>query len=93
MNEYFVYIMTNASRTLYTGMTNDLERRVSEHKSKSISGFTRKYNITMLVWFDTFTDVNEAIEAEKRIKGWNRSKKLKLVEEANPQWLDLSEGW
>jgi putative endonuclease len=93
MNEYYVYILTNASRTLYTGMTNDLERRVLEHKSKSIPGFTRKYNISMLVWYDTFNDVNEAIEAEKRVKGWNRSKKMKLVEEANPKWLDLSAGW
>ena len=74
-------------------MSNDLERRVFEHKSKSIPGFTKRYNITMLVWYDTFTDVSEAIEAEKRIKGWNRSKKLRLVEEINPKWLDLSASW
>ena len=69
MNEYYVYIMTNKSRTRYTGVTNNLERRVLEHKNKLIPGFTSKYNITRLVWYDTFGDIHEAIESEKRIKG------------------------
>ena len=90
MKEYYVYILTNASKTLYTGMTNDLERRIFEHKSKSVPGFTRRYNVTMLVWFETFVDIMEAIEAEKRIKRWRRSKKIRLIEASNPRWLDLS---
>jgi putative endonuclease len=65
---YFVYIMTNKSRTIYTGVTNDLERRVVEHKRKLIKGFTKKYNITELAWFEEFNDVVQAIESEKRIK-------------------------
>jgi putative endonuclease len=93
MREYYVYMMTNRSRTLYTGVTNDLERRVYEHKQKLVPGFTAKYNINMLVWYETFANVGEAIEGEKRIKGWLRSKKLALIEAGNPHWDDLSEGW
>ena len=74
MQVYYVYIMTNRSGTLYVGMTNDLERRVCEHKHKLVPGFTQRYNITRLVWYESFNDVNEAIEAEKRIKGWVRRK-------------------
>ena len=93
MREYYVYIMTNKSRTLYVGVTNDLERRVCEHKSKSLPGFTRKYNITQLVWYQTFERIDEAIETEKRIKSWLRSKKVALIESVNPSWRDLSDGW
>jgi putative endonuclease len=93
MPEYYVYIMTNTSRTLYTGVTNDLERRVHEHKHKLIEGFTSKYNITQLVWYDVFPDIQQAIEGEKRIKGWVRSKKVVLIESQNPNWEDLSERW
>jgi len=93
MPDYYVYIMTNKSRTLYTGVTNDLERRVYEHKRKLVPGFTSKYNITRLVWYQTFSDVREAIDWEKRIKGWLRSKKLALIESKNSSWADLSEGW
>ena len=93
MNEYYVYIMTNKSRTLYTGITNDLERRVYEHRSKAIPGFTAKYNITQLVWFESTNDVQAAIEFEKRIKGWKREKKIALIESRNPEWRDLSEDW
>jgi putative endonuclease len=89
MNKYYVYIMTNSAHTLYVGMTNDLERRVREHKLKLAPGFTSRYNITMLVWFQDFDDVNQAIEAEKRIKAWRRSKKIGLIEDANPEWADL----
>ncbi|WP_206602527.1 GIY-YIG nuclease family protein [Cyanobacterium aponinum] len=92
-HNYYVYIMTNKSKTLYTGMTNDLLRRVYEHKHKLVEGFTKKYNITKLVFFDQTSDVNEAIALEKKIKGWNRAKKIALIESQNPNWLDLSQDW
>jgi putative endonuclease len=93
MNNYYVYIMTNNSKTLYTGMTNDLTRRVYEHKQKLIPGFTQKYNITKLVYFEETSDVNAAILREKQIKGWLREKKITLIESMNPEWKDLSVGW
>ena len=93
MREYYVYIMTNKSRTLYTGITNDLVRRVYEHKQKLVAGFTRKYNITRLVHFEPYGNVNDAIAREKQIKGWLRAKKIALIESMNPHWEDLSEGW
>ena len=91
MPEYYVYIMTNTSRTLYAGVTNDLERRVYEHKQKLVPGFTSKYNITKLVWYETFPDIQQAIEGEKRIKGWVRSRKIAMIESQNPNWEDLSQ--
>jgi len=91
--EYFVYIMTNKSRTLYTGVTNNLERRVYEHKNKLIPGFTSKYNITRLVWYESGDNIHVAIAREKQIKGWLRAKKIALIESMNPDWLDLSEDW
>ena len=93
MRQYFVYMMTNASRTLYVGVTNNLERRVSEHKQKLVPGFTSRYNITRLVYAETYPDPRSAIAREKQIKGWRRSKKVALIEAANPTWQDLSEGW
>jgi putative endonuclease len=93
VREYYVYIMTNKSRTLYTGVTNELERRVFEHKQQAIPGFTKKYNITRLVWFEPFQSIRDAIESEKRIKGWMRAKKVKLIESSNAEWKDLSQGW
>ena len=93
MHNYYVYIMTNNSKTLYTGMTNDLTRRVYEHKQKLIPGFTQKYNITKLVYFEETSDVNAAIAREKQIKGWLRAKKITLIESMNPDWKDLSTGW
>ena len=90
MRKYYVYIMTNRTRTLYTGMTNDLERRVLEHKQKLVPGFTSKYNISMLVWYQDFDDVEQAISAEKTIKAWRREKKVALIEEMNPEWVDLA---
>ncbi|HSK30693.1 MAG TPA: GIY-YIG nuclease family protein [Candidatus Limnocylindria bacterium] len=93
MKTYCVYIMASRSRTLYTGVTNDLERRVYEHKRKLVPGFTAKYNIDRLVYFDTTEDINAAIHREKQIKGWLRSKKLALIESVNPTWDDLSEAW
>ena len=93
MSEYYVYIMANKSRTLYVGVSNDLERRVYEHKHKLIKGFTSKYNITKLVWYETFPDIQQAIEGEKRLKGWLRSKKIAMIEALNPNWEDLSQRW
>ena len=87
---YYTYIATNPKRTvLYTGVTNDLERRMHEHRSKSLSGFTAKYNVTILIWYDTFSSPVEAIAAEKKIKGWNRKKKLALIQELNPTFKEL----
>jgi len=85
--------MTNKSRTLYTGITNNLERRVYEHKNKLIEGFIKKYNITKLVYYEIGNDVEAAITREKQIKGWLRRKKIALIESVNPQWEDLSKGW
>jgi putative endonuclease len=92
-HQYFVYIMTNNSRTLYTGVTNDLNRRVYEHQNKLVEGFTKRYNITRLVYFETTSDIRAAIAREKQIKGWLRSKKIALIESMNLEWRDLSEGW
>jgi putative endonuclease len=77
---------------LYIGITNNLVRRCYEHKHKIIKGFTEKYNVNKLVYFDTTNDINEAIKREKQLKGWTRSKKINLVESINPMWNDLSEG-
>lgn len=93
MRQYYVYIMTNASRTLYTGVTGNLERRVYEHKHKLVAGFTSKYNITRLAYYEVTSDVHSALEREKQIKGWLRSKKIALIESANPKWEDLSAAW
>lgn len=93
MNQYYVYIMTNRSKTLYTGVTNDLMRRVYEHKNKMIDGFTKKYHITKLVYYEETNDIQVAISREKQIKGWLRGKKIALIESVNPKWNDLSEGW
>ena len=90
---YFVYIMVSHSRVLYTGVTNDLERRVSEHKQHLIPGFTDKYNVVRLVHFEETSNVLDAIAREKEIKGWRRSKKIALVESENPVWRDLSGDW
>ncbi len=92
-HNYYVYIMSNKSRTLYTGVTNDLERRVAEHKQKLVPGFTATYNVTMLVYYDWLPDIRDAIAAEKRIKGWLRKKKIALIESRNPEWKDLSAAW
>ena len=85
--------MTNKSRTLYTGMTSDLKKRVWEHKQKLVEGFTKKYNISRLVYWEDTGDVHSAIIREKQIKGWLRAKKIALIETMNPEWKDLSEDW
>ncbi len=92
-NQYHVYIMTNKSGTLYTGIANNIRKRVYEHKNKLILGFTKKYNISCLIYFETFGDVYSAIAREKTIKGWLRKKKIELIRETNPDWKDLAEDW
>ncbi len=90
---YYVYILTNAVRTLYVGVTNDLMRRVYEHKQKTVPGFTKKYNLTWLAYYEEASDVTSAIAREKQIKSWRRSKKVDLIESANPRWKDLALEW
>ena len=92
MREFYVYIMANRSKTLYTGMTNDLERRVAEHIA-GFSKFTAKYRMKKLVYYEAVNDPGSAISREKEIKGWLRSKKIALIESGNPEWDDLSETW
>lgn len=93
MKYYYVYILTNRSKTLYTGVTNHLHRRMYEHKQHLVAGFTSKYNITRLVYFEETSDVNAALAREKQIKGWVRAKKVALIESSNAEWRDLSEEW
>jgi putative endonuclease len=91
MGEYYVYIMTNTSRTLYIGVTNNLIRRIQEHRDGQIPGFTRRYNIHKLVYFEQGDDINSALFREKQLKKWRREKKIALIESVNPEWRDLSE--
>jgi putative endonuclease len=92
---FHIYIMTNRQRfhVLYTGMTGNLTRRVWEHKNKVMPGFTSRYNVTRLVYYEGFFYPDAAINREKEIKGWRRSKKIRLIESMNPQWHDLAERW
>ncbi len=90
---YHVYIMSNQSRTLYVGVTNNVKARVWQHKMKIIEGFTSRYNIGSLVYVESFRDVWSAIAREKQIKRWSRAKKLRLIMAENPDWHDLSDGW
>ena len=88
---YYVYILTNANNTvIYIGVTNDLPRRLSEHKSGAIDSFTKRYRVHKLVYFEEYLNPNDAISREKQLKGWRRSKKNALVETTNPSWSDLS---
>ena len=89
---YYVYIMTNQSRTMYVGLTNNIRRRMREHKAGLIEGFTHRYHIDTLVYFESFGDVESAIAREKQIKNWRREKKLRLINQENPDWRDLSDG-
>jgi putative endonuclease len=90
---YFTYIMASRSHTLYIGITGDLQKRVFQHKWKEEDGFTARYNCDRLVWFESHQDVQKAIAREKELKGWRRSKKIALIEAANPTWTDLSRNW
>ena len=92
MNDYYVYILTNwNNKVMYIGVTNDLEKRVYEHKNKVVDGFTKKYNVNKLVYYEQTSNIESAIEREKQLKGWKREKKNNLVETINPEWRDLSE--
>jgi putative endonuclease len=90
---YYVYIMASISRVLYTGMTNQIVKRAWEHRHGVVDGFTKKYRVHRLVYFEQYRDVREAIQREKDIKSWNRAKKVKLIESVNPTWEDLSQVW
>ena len=90
--QYYIYIMTNTRNTvLYTGVTSDIKRRVYEHKEKLVGGFTRKYNITKLVYYEVFSEVHDAISREKQIKGGSRQQKIDLINSMNNGWRDLYE--
>ena len=91
--QYYVYILASYSGTLYVGVTNDLEGRMHQHKSGSIKGFTKKYEVTRLLYYEEFDDVYLAIAREKEIKKWRREKKVTSFEESNPGWVDLSKNW
>ena len=91
--ESYVYVMSNRSKILYTGVTSGLARRVYQHKQKLVEGFTKKYNLTKLVYYEAGDDIRSAIQREKQIKGWLRRRKIDLIESVNPQWDDLSDGW
>lgn len=90
---YYVYIMANKSGSTYVGVTSDIERRALDHKRRKLEGFTKKYKIDLLVFFEEFQYVEDAIKREKQIKGWRKEKKRELVESLNPKWVDLSEDW
>ena len=90
---YYVYIIANATRILYTGITNNLVRRVWEHKAKQTDGFTSHFQVYRLVYYESFDDVRNAINREKQIKRWRREKKIWLIERVNRNWKDLSDGW
>ena len=93
-HQYYVYLLASKIRgTLYIGMTNDLQRRVYEHKMGIKKGFTQKYGVNRLVYFEVFQNVNEAIDREKNMKKWKRDWKIKLIEKENKSWSDLSKDW
>lgn len=94
MNTYCVYILTNKRKTtLYIGMTNDISRRMHEHKNHLLPGFSDRYNLEWLIYCEETSDVQAAIAREKQLKGWSRAKKVSLIESTNPGWLDLSAEW
>ena len=93
MRTYYVYILASASGVLYAGVTNGLQKRVSQHLQKLVPGFTKKYNVTKLVYFETFGDIRLAIAREKQIKAWTRKKRVVVIESKNPSWADLSANW
>jgi putative endonuclease len=92
VGQYYVYIATNRTGTLYIGVTNDLQRRQAEHATRQ-SSFTAKYKIDRIVYYETFLDVNRAIAREKQLKGWRRSKKVASIESVNPEWTESAAPW
>jgi putative endonuclease len=93
MRRYYVYILASDSGVLYTGVTNALRRRVVQHRLKLIPGFTKRYNVSKLMYFEIFGDIRLAIAREKQIKAWTRKKRVALIESKNPKWVDLSANW
>ncbi len=94
MKQYYVYILTNKhNKVLYIGVTNNLERRMFEHKNKMIEGFTKKYNLTQLVYFESTKDIRSALDREKQLKNWHRDWKINLISNFNPEWEDLSKNF
>jgi len=93
MRRSYVYILASLSRSIYTGVTTDIQNRVWEHKEGIFGGHTSKYKINRLVYYEEFSDIRDAISREKEIKGWLRKRKIELIEENNPQWLDLAANW
>jgi putative endonuclease len=91
--QYYVYMLTSKTRRLYVGMTNDLERRLQEHRTKAVEGFTSRYNIDRLVWYEVTTSAVDAVAREREIKGWRREKKVELIESENPSWTDMANDW
>jgi putative endonuclease len=89
---YYAYVLASISRTLYIGVTNDLERRLVEHAEGLMPGFTAKYHVKRLVYFEAFGEIEAAIAREKQLKGWRRAKKIKMIESLNPSWNDLGNG-
>ena len=93
-HDYWVYILTNKHRTtLYIGITNNIARRLYQHRYGEVPGFTKRYHLNRLVWLEYFRNVNDAIACEKKLKGWRRVRKIVLIERTNPRWLDLSDDW
>lgn len=91
--KYYVYLLASKSGTLYVGVTNNLERRISEHKQALLSGFTKQYKVNLLVYYEEFDYIEDAIRREKQIKAWRREKKDALVDAVNPKWEDLAADW
>ena len=93
MRDFYVYILSNVSRTLYVGVTSNLEARIDAHKRKLSDGFTRDYNVTILVYVEQFANPDDAIAREKQLRNWTRAKKVALIERTNPEWKDLAADW
>ena len=92
--QYWVYMITNKTHsTLYVGMTNDLDRRMREHKFGEVEGFSKRYNLKILVYYEEYWDVRDAIAREKQLKKWNREWKERVINKENPKWMDLSAKW
>ena len=93
MKAYYVYVLASKAGVLYTGITNDIKKRIFQHKTKLNEGFTQKYDVNSLMYFETFSEPCAAISREKQIKAYRREKKVALIDSINPDWADLSEGW